>query len=625
MSTSRGLSTTLPRSESEIVVDFARPPPTSEDDMSHDSLNEVEFCLQNLPRTSRSSSKNALYVEDSEEEEEEAKNPGTSKSFKSPKTTSKSANTLPVSSKSLKTSLEPLDTQRTTPDWNLHTQSESNTSRGSIKVVTDNRKTRLSRNLSGKTANSSPAYSFRSTIDLLPSCKKRRGLRQQVIVTFACCLGPLACGFAQAYNLSKDPGEFMAPQLGPWRTYVHLIGCLSGGFLSGFLANYGRKMVLMVIMVPMALSWFFVIFATQVWMVFLFHATSGVCTGVVMVVAQVYVAEMSVPRVRGAVCTAPLLASQVGCLMCFMLGEILVWKSLAIVGVCLVLPVFVALVLCMPESPRFLIHVHPNHALATLQWLRGLENDVMEEYHDISDSCEMDRWSIVCSDLLRPTFWRPLMISCGLMFLYTMTGLSSVMLYGMELFGEVSSVYINVAHFIVTAILIVAITLSALLVDHIGRKLLLLLSLTIMAASAFVLGLFLFLKDLHKVDSYFVYQWVAEVFCVVLFTFAHGSGVGPIAWVTLGEIFSARYKWLGVSVASMILWASMLAVDVLFHRMRIAVATGGIFWFHCVICVAGYIFVLVCFRELKEQRIDDITKSFVKKHDSLIETFIARV
>nr|XP_053630945.1 facilitated trehalose transporter Tret1-like [Cherax quadricarinatus] len=412
MSTSRGLSTTLPRSESEIVVDFARPPPTSEDDMSHDSLNEVEFCLQNLPRTSRSSSKNALYVEDSEEEEE-AKNPGTSKSFKSPKTTSKSANTLPVSSKSLKTSLEPLDTQGTTPDWNLHTQSESNTSRGSIKVVTDNRKTRLSRNLSGKTANSSPAYSFRSTIDLLPSCKKRRGLRQQVIVTFACCLGPLACGFAQAYNLSKDPGEFMAPQLGPWRTYVHLIGCLSGGFLSGFLANYGRKMVLMVIMVPMALSWFFVIFATQV-----------------------------------------------GCLMCFMLGEILVWKSLAIVGVCLVLPVFVALVLCMPESPRFLIHVHPNHALATLQWLRGLENDVMEEYHDISDSCEMDRWSIVCSDLLRPTFWRPLMISCGLMFLYTMTGLSSVMLYGMELFGEVSSVYINVAHFIVTAILIVAITLS---------------------------------------------------------------------------------------------------------------------------------------------------------------------
>lgn len=249
----------------------------------------------------------------------------------------------------------------------------------------------------------------------------------------------------------------------------------------------------------------------------------------------------------------------------------------------------------------------------------------MEEYHDISDSTHIDRWNVECEDLIRPTFWRPLLISCGLMFLYNMTGVASFTLYGMELFAEVSSAYINVAHFVVTTVLIVAITLSALLVDHIGRKLLLLLSLTIMAASAFVLGLFLFLKDLHKVDSYFVYQWVAEVFCVVLFTFAHGSGVGPIAWITMGEIFSPQYKWLGVSMSSMVLWSSMLAVDVLFHKIRVAVATGGIFWFHCVVCVGGYIFVLVCFRELKEQRLDTITKAFVRKHESLIETFIARI
>lgn len=41
-----------------------------------------------------------------------------------------------------------------------------------------------------------------------------------------------------------------------------------------------------------------------------------------------------------------------GSLLCFLLGEILVWKDLAIVGVCITLPVFVSVVLCMPESPR---------------------------------------------------------------------------------------------------------------------------------------------------------------------------------------------------------------------------------------------------------------------------------
>ncbi|XP_064114788.1 facilitated trehalose transporter Tret1-like [Macrobrachium nipponense] len=609
MPSSRGQPGTLPRSESEIVVDFSCPRASSSDDeISHDSLTQVDYCrTEDSPRNF---SRDSLYLEDSDSDRRRRLSASSSQGTKS---------FFDVQ----------MDGGRDSGgEWRL-SRSEANVSRGSVKIVSSEKK------LSAESeegfakpptpTGSSTTYSFRSTIDLLPSSRKRRGLRQQIIVTAACCLGPLTCGFALAFNITKNPAELMKPQLGAWRTYVYLLGCLGGGFFSGFLANYGRKVVLLVAMVPMALSWLFVIFATQVWMVFLFHATSGVCTGIVMVISQIYVAEISVPRIRGAISSAPLLAFQVGCLLCFLLGEILVWKNLAIIGACVSMPFFVCVVLCMPESPRFLIHLRPNDALATLQWLRGVSNDVMEEYHDITDSCDIDRWGVACEDLIRPTFWRPLMISCVLMFLYNMTGLSSFTLYCMELFAEVSSSYINIAHFISTSVLIVAITISSLLVDHIGRKLLLLLSLTIMAASAFVLGLFLFLKDLHKVDNYFLYQWVAEVFCVILFTFAHGTGVGPIAWVTLGEIFSSKYKWLGVSAASCVMWSSMLVVDVIFHKIRIAVATGGIFWFHCVVCVGGYIFVLICFRELKEQSIDTITKSFVKKHDSLIETFITRI
>ncbi|XP_037779537.1 facilitated trehalose transporter Tret1-like [Penaeus monodon] len=522
MPSSRGPSGTLPRSESEIVVDFARQQ-SSEDDMSHDSLNEGDCQSQSERRDSKNISRDSLYMDESDGDGGWSRRASQGE-------------------KSFQDDLE-------SDNWHRE-KAEGNASRGSVKVVDSNMKRRITDEIYGKQPSpiSSPTYSFRSTIDLLPSSRKRRGLRQQVVVTFACCLGPLACGFALAYNMTKNPAELMRPSLGAWKTYVYLLGCLAGGFFSGCLANYGRKVVLLLTMVPLALSWLFVIFAMQVWMVFLFHATSGVCTGIIMVIAQVYVAEVSVPRIRGAISSAPLLAFQVGCLLCFLLGEILVWKNLAIVGICTTMPFFVSVVLCMPESPRFLIHVRPNDALSTLQWLRGVDNDVMEEYHEITNSCEIDRWRIACEDLIRPTFWRPLLISCGLMFLYNMTGVASFTLYGMELFSKISSSYNNAAYFIVTVVLIVAITLSALLVDHIGRKLLLLLSLTIMAASAFVLGLFLFLKDLHKVENYFTYQWIAEVFCVVLFTFAHGTGVGPIAWVTLGEIFGSRQKWIAFAM-----------------------------------------------------------------------------
>ncbi|CAL4129233.1 unnamed protein product, partial [Meganyctiphanes norvegica] len=173
-----------------------------------------------------------------------------------------------------------------------------------------------------------------------------------IVVTFACCLGPLACGFALAFNLTKNPAEQLVhTPVGTWRTHVYILGALIGGFFSGFLLNYGRKNVLLVTMVPMSLSWLAIIFATRPWMVFLFHGVSGMCTGIIMVMAQVYVAEISVPKVRGALSSAPLLAFQVGSLICYMLGEILLWKNLAIVGVCIAIPFFFCVVLCMPQSP----------------------------------------------------------------------------------------------------------------------------------------------------------------------------------------------------------------------------------------------------------------------------------
>ncbi|KAF2367166.1 Major facilitator sugar transporter-like [Trinorchestia longiramus] len=447
----------------------------------------------------------------------------------------------------------------------------------------------------------------------------------RIIVTFSCCLGPLACGFALAYIFAIHPGIILGVDIGVWETYVFLMGCIGGGFFSGLLVNLGRKMTLLLTMTPFALSWLMVIFATDVWMLMAFHATAGACTGLTLVLAQVYVAEVATPGVRGAISCAPLLALQIGSLLCYSLGNVLAWRHLAAVGMGVTLPFFFAVVLCMPESPRFLVHVRPNDALATLQWLRGFEGDVMDEYRDIADSSETDRWSIDLDDLSRPTFWRPLIVSCGLMFFYSMTGLASFGLYGMELFADVSYHPVNVACYINTTIVVVGIVIASILVDQIGRKLVLLLSITIMAASAFTIGLFMFLKDYNKVESYFEYQWAAEVFCVVLFTFAHGVGMSPIAWITMGEVFGPRHKWIGVTFSSMVFWSSMIAVDLVFQYLRYTVLTGGIFWFHCVMCVAGYIFVLLCFRELKEQRIDDITKSFTKKHDSLMDTFIARV
>lgn len=167
MSLSGGLpSSTLPRSESEIVVDFTRQKQTSgsEDEMSSDSLNEGDADVlaaesashhhnqhhrfdstpttsRNFPGSSRST-KNALYIEESDGED-----------AKVPHSSHKSSRR----------------TQKGTTDTHDIGSSSDLASGGKKKRETASMKPPSPSN-----------YSFRSTIGLLPSSKKRRGLRQQV-------------------------------------------------------------------------------------------------------------------------------------------------------------------------------------------------------------------------------------------------------------------------------------------------------------------------------------------------------------------------------------------------------------------------------------------------------------
>ncbi|KAK4294926.1 hypothetical protein Pmani_032480 [Petrolisthes manimaculis] len=158
-------NSTLPRSESEIVVDFTREKQTSgsEDEMSSDSLNEGDAEIlaaesasqhhhhhhfdstpttsRNFPGSSRST-KNALYIEESDGED-----------AKIPPTSHKS------SRKSQKGTSEVQDVG------------------SSSDLVSGAKKRRETASLKPPSPSN---YSFRSTIGLLPSSRKRRGLRQQV-------------------------------------------------------------------------------------------------------------------------------------------------------------------------------------------------------------------------------------------------------------------------------------------------------------------------------------------------------------------------------------------------------------------------------------------------------------
>lgn len=80
---------------------------------------------------------------------------------------------------------------------------------------------------------------------------------------------------------------------------------------------------------------------------------------------------------------------------------------------------------------------------------------------------------------------------------------------------------------------------STLIVDKLGRKILLLYSAIIMGLSTFCIGEFFYLKYLKHDTSYFGFvPLIAMCAFIILFS----VGFGPIPWMLMGEIFPIQIK-----------------------------------------------------------------------------------
>ena len=92
-----------------------------------------------------------------------------------------------------------------------------------------------------------------------------------------------------------------------------------------------------------------------------------------------YIAEISPARLRGMLGSVNQLAVTMGLLLSYLMGALLHWKWLALVGG---IPpaLLVILMYTMPETPRWSLgNNRRSEALTSLLWLRGHEGDIEGE------------------------------------------------------------------------------------------------------------------------------------------------------------------------------------------------------------------------------------------------------
>ncbi|XP_039785993.1 sugar transporter ERD6-like 7 isoform X6 [Panicum virgatum] len=201
---------------------------------------------------------------------------------------------------------------------------------------------------------------------------------------FGTCVGysaPAQAGIVSDIGLSNSEFGVFASVL--------TIGAMIGALTSGRLADVlGRKMTMRFAAVVGIFGWITIYFAKDAMMLYAGRVLLGYCTGVLSYVVPVFISEIAPKDIRGGLATSNQLFICSGCSAAYIIGALLSWRSLVVVGL---VPCAVLLVglFFIPESPRWLANIGREKAFhASLQKFRGKDYDISEEAAEIKGYIE---------------------------------------------------------------------------------------------------------------------------------------------------------------------------------------------------------------------------------------------
>lgn len=436
--------------------------------------------------------------------------------------------------------------------------------------------------------------------------------------TFVAAVGGLLFGYdtavvAGAIGFIQQKYHLSAAMTG-WAASCALVGCMAGAMIAGALSDkWGRKKVLMIsgvafavsslgILLPLSLSWFIV-----------FRFIGGIGIGIASMLAPMYISEIAPAGIRGRLISIYQLGIVIGILLIYFVNAAIAglydeawnidqgWRWMFGSGI---LPsvVFIALLLIVPESPRWLAQENRwNEASDILTRVNG-KVQAQEELATIRESLNMQRVSLL--QLVKPGLRLALIIGVVLSILSQVTGINVIMYYAPEIFkatGEGSSSALMqtvLVGGINTLMTIVAIRY----VDKWGRKKLLLIGSAGMAVCLALVGYAFYSNNTSG-------YWVLAGILAYISFFA--ISLGPLTFVVVAEIFPTHIRGRAMSVAIFFLWLSVYVVSQTFPMLLESIGSAYTFWIYMVMSVIAFFFVWVMVPETKGKSLEEIEQLWI--------------
>ncbi|KAL2731542.1 facilitated trehalose transporter Tret1-2 [Vespula maculifrons] len=396
-----------------------------------------------------------------------------------------------------------------------------------------------------------------------------------------------------------------------WIGSLVALGAAGGSFLAGYAAEkFGRKYSLLFCVVPYSIGWALIGTANSVIQFYIARIIFGIALSFAFTVVPMYVGEIAETSVRGALGSFLQLFITFGLLYSYVIGPYVSYTVFWILCACLPV-VFFVLFLLMPESPYYLITKgNREAAVAALAKLRSKsETAVQKEADEIQDILEESmKTETKISDLFNvKANFKALLYTCLLASFQQLTGINVVLFYMQSIFAATGSTMdSNVSTIIVGSVQVAASFVTPLIVDRLGRRLLLITSGIGEIVTLTALGLFFYLKDVQKDEE--VVQSISwlPVVSLVIFIATYCIGWGPLPWAVMGEMFAPAVKSKASGITVCMCWFLAFFITKFSSNITSTFGNHTTYWMFAVFCVLSVLFTLFILPETKGKSLEQI-------------------
>ncbi|ONM12067.1 putative polyol transporter 4 [Zea mays] len=391
-------------------------------------------------------------------------------------------------------------------------------------------------------------------------------------------------------------------------SFISLLGSLTGGRTSDAV---GRKWTIGLAAVVFQAGAAVMTLAPSFQVLMVGRLLAGVGIGFGVMIAPVYIAEISPAASRGSFTSFPEIFINLGILLGYIsnyafsgLPDHINWRVMLAVGILPSVSIAFAL-LVIPESPRWLVmQGRADEARAVLLRVTDTEDEAKERLAEIEAAAAAattgaagkhgDRNRTVWQELSRPSpvIARMLVTGVGIQCFQQITGIDALVYYSPTIFrdaGIATERQLLAATVAVGFFKTAFIALAIVLIDRVGRKPLLYVSTVGMTGCLAALSAALFLQARGSVSRG---AGVGVAILTVCGDVAFFSvGIGPICWVVSSEIFPLRLRSQAAALGAVANRVTSGAVAMSFLSVCRAISVSGAFAAFAAISALSVLFV----------------------------------